>query len=79
MIKSVVDLDYRYHWHYTYAHCFFIPSISPIIDVVGWVGWGRERKRRFMIVNIIGLKRFYPRNPNTGFFLGITLICQSFS
>ena len=79
MIKSLVDLNYRYHWHYTYAHCFFMPSISPIIDVVSWVGWGRERKRRFMIVNIIGLKRFYPRNPNTRFFLGITIILQSFS
>ena len=42
-----------------------------------WVGWGR--KRRFMIVNIIGLKRFYPLNPNTRSYLGITIIFQSFS
>ena len=25
-------------YKYTYVHCFFMPSISPIIDVVGGVG-----------------------------------------
>ena len=52
-----------------------MPSISPIIDAVGGVG-GRER--RFMIVNVIGLKRFYPQNPNTHSYMSELLMKGTF-